>query len=236
MFQDLASFVFVFWPGFTLGILHSLQPCEDKAIFSFYALGVSKDWREAFKMINLYGAGLLTSNLLIGLLASIVGLAFFPFISPMAASIMAGIATLIAGSYMLYSIYKASYDPHSSQKKEIGTALTRKTNSAYTLGVLAGIPPCVMEIQIYMKATVFAAAYGIPVAIFAVLMFSIGTWIGLYPLGVLGLVGSKAKKHSQSPWTIEKISAWFLIALGAIYIILALFGIYLFPPVIPNPP
>ncbi len=231
MFQDLASYILVFWPSFTLGIFHTLQPCEDKTIFSFYAFGVSKDWREAFKMLNLYGAGLLTANLIIGLLASILGAALFPYIPPVISSLMAGTVTIIAGIYMLGSVYMSTYDPHSAQKKEIGTSLTRRKSSGYSLGILAGIPPCVMELKMYIDATVFSGSFGIPVALFAVFMFSIGTWLGLYPLGLLGFVGSKAKKWMQSPWLIEKITAWIMICLGALYIILAIFGIYLFPPV-----
>jgi len=236
MFQDMTSIFFVFWPSFMLGILHSLQPCEDKAIFSFYAFGVSRDWREAFKMVNLYGAGLLAANLTIGTFAAIIGLAFVSFIDPIIAAIMAGIATLTAGIYILYRVHKEKYDPHSTQKKEIGSALTLKTQSSFSLGVLAGIPPCIMEIQIYFQATVYAANYDLLVAILAVFMFGIGTWLGLYPLGILVFVGSKAKKRTKSPWLIEKISAWVMIGLGGLYITLAILGIPLFPQVIQPPP
>ncbi len=235
MFQDLLSFLLFLWPNLSLGLLHTLQPCEDKAIFSFYAFGVSRDWREAFKLINLYGAGLLTANMSLGIIFSLLG-TILTAIPDIIKAIIAGSGIIISGIYMLVMIHKQSYDPHHEQKKEIGTQLTRKTNSAYALGILAGIPPCPMEIAIYGVATSLAAGQNYVLAIVAVFMFSIGTWVGLYPLGLLGVAGSEAKKKSKTPWRIEKITAWVMIGLGAIYIILDLFGINLFKQIIPIPP
>ncbi len=235
MFQDLITFLLFLWPNFSLGLLHTLQPCEDKAIFSFYAFGVSRDWREAFKLLNLYGAGLLTANLSLGIIFSLLGTALTA-IPDIIKALIAGSGIIISGVYMLLMIHRQCYDPHSEQKKEIGTQLTRKTNSAYVLGILAGVPPCPMELAIYGIATSLAAGGSFLLAIVAVLMFSLGTWIGLYPLGILGVVGSQAKKKSKTPWRIEKISAWVMIALGVLYITLFMFGINLFQQLIQPPP
>ncbi len=235
MFQDIFAFLLFLWPNFSLGLLHTLQPCEDKAIFSFYAFGVSRDWREAFKLLNLYGAGLLTANLSLGIIFSLLG-TILTAIPDIIKAFIAGSGIIISGIYMLTRIHKQCYDPHSEQKKEIGTQLTRKTNSAYALGILAGVPPCPMEIAIYGIAASLSAGQNYVLAIFAVLMFSLGTWIGLYPLGLVGVVGSQAKKMSKTPWRIEKITAWVMIALGAVYITLDLFGINLFKQLFPIPP
>lgn len=222
----------VFWPSFTLGILHSLQPCEDKAIFSFYAFGVSRDWKDAFKLLNLYAVGLLSANMAFGLVFSIIGEVLLSYLPGIPINAFGGGVTIFAGIYMLYQVKKEMYDPHSRQKKEIGTTLTRKTNSAYKLGLLASIPPCLMEMTIYIQATTYSAVYGLGSGLFAVLFFAVGTWIGLYPLGVLGYVGSRAKQLSESPWKIAKISAVLMIILGVVYLVLALLGINLFPRII----
>ncbi len=235
LYQDLVSFLLFLWPNFSLGLLHTLQPCEDKAIFSFYAFGVSRDWREAFKLLNLYGAGLLTANLSLGIIFSLLG-TILTAIPDIIKALIAGSGIIISGIYMLTMIHKQAYDPHSEQKKEIGTQLTRKTNSSYVLGILAGVPPCPMEIAIYGVATSLAASQQFILAIFAVLMFALGTWVGLYPLGILGVVGSQAKKKSKTPWRIEKISAWVMIALGVVYIVLSAFGINLFKQLVQIPP
>ncbi|HMF30275.1 MAG TPA: sulfite exporter TauE/SafE family protein [Candidatus Lokiarchaeia archaeon] len=222
----------VFWPSFTLGILHSLQPCEDKAIFSFYAFGVSRDWKDAFKLLNLYGAGLLSANLAIGLVFTIIGATILTYVPPVPLAVFGGGVTIFAGIFMFWRCEKEVYDPHSRQKQEIGTSLTRKTNSAYGLGMLASIPPCVMELIIYIQATTYAAEYGILSGLLAVFYFGIGTWIGLYPLGIIGFAGSRAKAKVSSPWRLAKITAVLMIILGGVYLVLALLGINLFPTIV----
>jgi uncharacterized membrane protein YfcA len=220
----------VFWPSFTLGILHTLQPCEDKAIFSFYVFGVSKDWKDAFKLLNLYGGGLLSANLGIGLAFSMVGGFILTYLPKVSLAVFGGGVTIFAGAYMLWRCEKEVYDPHSRQKQ--GDRLVRKTNSAYGLGMLASIPPCIMELAIYIQATTYAAEFGIGSGVLAVLYFGIGTWLGLYPLGLLGFAGSRAKTKVSSPWRLAKITAVFMIALGVTYLTLALLGINLFPQIV----
>ena len=63
----------VFIPGFTIGILHTLIPCEDKTIFSFYALGVSRDTREALRIFTVYSLGLMLTNVIIGGILAYLG-------------------------------------------------------------------------------------------------------------------------------------------------------------------
>ena len=74
-------FTFVIWTGFFLGILHTIMPCEDKFIFCFYAFGVSRDWKQAFRIVNFYGFGLFLTNFIIGAIlsyiSSIIGLTLF---------------------------------------------------------------------------------------------------------------------------------------------------------------
>ena len=66
MFQFYPPPLFlIFAPAFLLGILHTLIPCEDKAIFFFWSFGISKTPKKSFFILLVYGLGLMSSNLII---------------------------------------------------------------------------------------------------------------------------------------------------------------------------
>ena len=66
MFEEfyLPPLLVIFAPAFTLGILHTAIPCEDKAIFFFWSFGISKTPLRSILILVLYGLGLISSNLI----------------------------------------------------------------------------------------------------------------------------------------------------------------------------
>ena len=66
--------------AFSLGLLHTLMPCEDKTIFIFYAYGMARDWKQAFRILNFYAAGLMLMNVLIGIVISLFGSIIYAFV------------------------------------------------------------------------------------------------------------------------------------------------------------
>jgi len=248
----------VFWPGFFLGMLHTLIPCEDKTIFFFYTLGISKSFKQAFKILMSYGLGLLLSNLTLGVFASIGGIIFKNFNQNINNGLGA-VVTIIAGLIMFIQIKLKKFNPHSQQGLEImdtiqdGKIFSRK-KTPLLLGILAGIPPCIFEIAIYSQAMTFSASSGVINGIAVVFFFGIGTWIGLFPYAAFGLLGPFAKYHiakskiSLKSYTnkdiekrdknelnekrislgIEYFSSISLIVLGIILLILAILKINVF--------
>lgn len=248
----------VFWPGFFLGILHTLLPCEDKTIFFFYAFGTSRDSKEVFKILTLYGLGLLLMNLIIGTLASVFGGLIFTRIDPNLNNALGAISIIITGVIMIIQVKRKAWNPHSQQKGEIKETFKQqdgkvRKRTSLLLGFLAGLPPCIFEVAIYLQAISFSGSAGIINGIAVVFFFGIGTWLGLFPLAAFGLIGPLArnklskrrsssgkKEHGSSkagsinalgdakPPYIELISASILILLGIILLILALAGINIF--------
>lgn len=250
------QYLLVFWPGFVLGILHTLIPCEDKTIFIFYTFGVSRDMKEAFKILTAYGFGLLCANMVIGTIVSAFGDLIFSSFSPLFQNEIGALFIIISGSFFLIQVIRKKYYPHSHQNKEIKETFKQRSGrfrkrTSFFLGFLAGIPPCIFEIIIYG----WAANAGIPNGIGLVFFFGIGTWLGLFPLASFGVIGSIARRrygddskkksrlgfvnkiysqnsNNNSPFhgisKIELLSALILISLGVILLGLAIFGINVF--------
>jgi len=200
-------FLLTLWTGFFLGILHTLMPCEDKFIFCFYAFGVSRDWKQAFRIVNFYGFGLFLTNFIIGAIlsyiSSIVGLTLkedldnYKFLI----NAISGSVLIISGLIMIFQIIKKKYWPHSDQLQELienlPTLRSRK-RTGFLLGVLAGIPPCIFEIAIYSYASLTSATNGWGNGVWIVFFFGIGTWLGLIPLAILGTMSGKFSKFIQN--------------------------------------
>ena len=262
------------------------MPCEDKSIFCFYAFGVSRDWKQAFRILNFYGFGLFLANITIGTILSYfaagLGAFFRDNVDRFIWNAVSSLSLMISGSIMIIQIYRKRYWPHSDQYQEltesIGTLRARK-RTAFLLGLLAGIPPCIFEIAVYIHAMGFAIQYGWGNGVWTVFFFGIGTWIGLFPLAILGTISGKfsnfiknanlrrtfirnkkpnyvngentalnSKKNQSSenapnsPFGYSKLeffSGALLIALGVIFLILAVLKIDVFywsePPRVPAP-
>jgi MFS family permease len=193
--------ILVFWPSFIFGILHTIMPCEDKAIFIFYSFGVSRDTKHALKILSIYGSGLFSANMLIGTGLSI-GAAFLgPLLQQSIDRFLwnglSASSLIIAGGYVIYALYRNRYFPHKDQVKDITDglpSLRRKKRTAFILGLLAGIPPCIFELGIYTYAMGISLIYGWLNGVVSILFFGIGTFIGLFPLAIVGAVGGQFSK------------------------------------------
>ena len=262
------------WSGFFLGLLHTLMPCEDKFIFCFYAFGVSRDWKQAFRIVNFYGFGLFLTNLIIGTIlsyiSSILGQTLLENLDRYRYLInaLSGIFLIISGLIMIFQIMKKKYWPHSDQLQELienlPTLRSRK-RTGFLLGVLAGIPPCIFEIGIYTYASLTSATNGWGNGVWIVFFFGIGTWLGLIPLAILGTMSGKISKYFQktsftrfnfkfkkkkeidpleseanndnindseqkiSIFNLEILSAGFMVAVGVVFLILAILNINIIP-------
>ncbi|MHA1521357.1 MAG: urease accessory protein UreH domain-containing protein [Promethearchaeota archaeon] len=280
---DSVGFSLILWTGLFFGILHTIIPCNEKFVFCFYAFGVARDWKQAFRIVNFYGAGLMLMNLLIGGSVSYIGAVVSSFFDVhenfrFVWNGISGFVLILSGTIMFIQLKRKKYWPHSDQFQELtenlGTLKTRKRTS-FLLGMLAGIPPCLFEMAIYGWAITFSASYGWGNGTWTVFFYGIGTWLGLYPLALLVSAGGKLskslkgstiqrlqekiglrkteissveyiegsnglnsanktvssiKKAGKSRYSrIELLSAWALIFLGVVFLILAIFGIDILP-------
>jgi len=180
------------------------MPCEDKFIFCFYAFGVSRDWKQAFRIVNFYGFGLFLTNFIIGAIlsyiSSILGLTLLENINGYLINALSGLTLIISGIIMIFQLRKNKYWPHSEQLQELienlPTLRSRK-RTGFLLGVLAGIPPCIFEIAIYTHASLLSIEYGWGNGLWTIFFFGIGTWLGLIPLALLGTMSGGVAKFFQ---------------------------------------
>ncbi|MFX0035412.1 MAG: sulfite exporter TauE/SafE family protein [Candidatus Hermodarchaeota archaeon] len=229
----------IFFPAFFLGILHTLIPCEDKAIFFFWSFGISKSPKKSVFILMLYGLGLMTSNMLIAsgtILVSLIPQFLIPGILPEYHTInfFGAITSMFAGFILLFFITRKGYMPHSKRKDELFQFNWEKKKTPYLFGILAGFAPCIFELFIYSQCLQYslASVLGFIDGIFTVFYFSVGTFIGLFPLALAKHGTSQIIKSDKSKRKWILISMIIIIIIfNTIVMILSFLRIRVFPEV-----
>jgi sulfite exporter TauE/SafE len=230
----------IFAPAFLLGILHTLIPCEDKAIFFFWSFGISKTPKRSFFILMVYGLGLMSSNLIIAtgmILISFIPQFLIPGISeiePYTINFFGALTSMFAGFILLFFITRKGYSPHSKRKDEIFQFNWEKKKTPYLFGILAGFAPCIFEFIIYSQCLTFSlgSALGFIDGIFTVFYFSLGTFIGLFPLALAKQGTSQIIKSTDSRknW-ILMMMILIIIVFNSVVMILSFLRIPVFPEV-----
>lgn len=229
----------VFIPAFLLGILHTIIPCEDKAIFFFWSFGISRTPGKSLLILILYGLGLITSNMIIafGIISvTLIPHIFFPDVIPKPYTInfFGAITSMIVAFILLFFILRRDYSPHSRHKEEIPQFNWEKKKTPYLFGILAGFAPCIFEFIIYSQCFQYSLSggFGFIDAFFTVFYFSLGTFIGLFPLalakhGTSQIIGSSEIK---TDWILVLMILIILI-FNFVVLILSALRIPIFPEV-----
>jgi sulfite exporter TauE/SafE len=230
----------IFAPAFLLGILHTLIPCEDKAIFFFWSFGISKTPKKSFYILIVYGLGLITSNLIIAtgtILISFIPQYLIPGISnikPYTINFFGSLTSMFAGFILLFFITRRGYIPHSKRKDEIFQFNWEKKKTPYLFGILAGFAPCIFEFFIYSQCLTFSLGsdLGFIDGIFTVFYFSLGTFIGLFPIALAkhGTSQIVKLKETKKNWTLIMMIL-IIIIFNTVVMILSFLRIPVFPEV-----
>ncbi|MFX1365692.1 MAG: sulfite exporter TauE/SafE family protein [Promethearchaeota archaeon] len=228
----------IFAPAFTLGILHTLMPCEDKAIFFFWSFGISKTLKKSVYILVLYGLGLMTSNMVLATITILIS--FIPRllipgihqIPPNIINFFGAMTSMFAGFILLLFYTSKGYMPHSKRKDEIFEFNWEKKKTPYLFGILAGFAPCIFEFFIYSQCLTYSlgAWWGFIDGIFTVFYFSLGTFIGLFPLALAKHGTSQIMKSTSSKrnWTLITMFV-IIILVNTLIMILSFLGVYMFP-------
>jgi len=229
----------IFAPAFLLGILHTFIPCEDKAIFFFWSFGISKTPKKSVFILMLYGLGLISSNMIIAIgtiLISFIPQVLIPGIIPESYTInfFGALSSMFAGFILLFFITRKGYTPHSKYKDEIFQFNWEKKKTPYLFGILAGFAPCIFEFIIYSQCLTFSLGGGLGFidGIFTVFYFSLGTFIGLFPLALAkhGTSQIIKSKERQKNWILI-FMILIIIVFNAVVMILSFLRIRVFPEV-----
>jgi len=229
------EYIIIFLPAFLLGILHTVIPCEDKAIFFFWSFGISKTPRRSLNILVLYGFGLISANLIIAMgtvLVSVIPRLIAPglIFNPYAINFFGAFVSMCAGIYLLFFVKTRNYMPHSKQSKDIGKLDWEKNKTPFLFGILAGFAPCIFELIIYSQCLQYSLGYGFFEGVLVVFYFSLGTFLGLFPLALAKYGTSqivKSKKNRKN--TVFVLMILIIIVFNAVVMILSFFKISVFP-------
>jgi sulfite exporter TauE/SafE len=239
MFQEfyLPPLLVVFAPAFTLGFLHTAIPCEDKAIFFFWSFGISKTPLRSILILVLYGLGLMSSNLIIAFITVIVSFLpqiFIPGIIPddFTINFFGAVVSMFAGIILLFFITRRKYAPHSKYKDELSELNWEKKKTPYLFGILAGFAPCIFELLIYSQCLQYSLSGIFIDGIFIVFYFSLGTFVGLFPLALAKHGTSQIlKTREPKPNRVLLIMILIIILFNTAVMILSFLRIRVFPEV-----
>jgi len=229
------EYLIIFMPAFLLGILHTAIPCEDKAIFFFWSFGIAKTPTKSIYILALYGLGLICANMIIAsitVLITQIPRFVFPAFTPnyYLINFFGAITSLLAGIAILFFLTKRDYQPHSKYSLEISSLDWKRKKTPYFFGILAGFAPCIFELIIYSQTIQFSLAYGFIEGLLVVFYFSIGTFVGLFPLalakyGTSQMVKPNIKRRKEIYYLMISI----IIAFNSVVIILSILRISVFP-------
>lgn len=231
----MQEFFIIFIPAFLLGILHTLIPCEDKAIFFFWSFGIAKNPKKSLYILILYGLGLTTSNLIIvfgTVLISLVPRFIIPELisDPFTINFFGAFTSMFAGIFLLFFLTRHDYMPHSKYSKEIVELNWERKKTPYLFGILVGFAPCIFELIIYSQCLQFSLAHGFVEGILIVLYFSLGTFIGLFPLALAKQGTSRVVRPKDSRKTlIFYIMLSIIIVFNTVVLVLSFLRIPVFP-------
>ncbi|TES94973.1 MAG: hypothetical protein E3J90_10725 [Promethearchaeota archaeon] len=229
------EYLIIFMPAFLLGILHTAIPCEDKAIFFFWSFGIAKTPTKSIYILALYGLGLICANMIIAsvtVLITQVPRFVFPTFTPdpYVINFFGAFTSMIAGIAILFFLIKKDYSPHSRYSKEISALDWGLKKTPFFFGILAGFAPCIFELIIYSQSFQFSLGYGFIEGLLVVFYFSIGTFVGLFPLALAKYGTSQmVKPNIKRKKAIFYLMIFIIIVFNIVVMILSFLRISVFP-------
>lgn len=202
--------------AFVIGLLHVLEPCEDKAIASIYATVVGKNVKKILFLVFLYGLGMMIADTALGVIAGYIGREYLTkFAYPL--EVVANSFTIAFGLL----IFSHNHDLESHcYIKEFGGA--KGDISMLLFGIVRGLPPCPIELAIL----VMAASTGSPLyGGLLVAVFGLGTIVSLLPFGLAvgGILSVVRKRYGERvEHLIPKVSGIVISLIGLVMLVMTL--------------
>lgn len=203
--------------AFVLGLAHTLEPCEDKAVVSLFVMWSSRRLREAIYLVTLYGLGMTVIDTVLGFVCSYLGVSLFREHGALL-RVIAGAITFVFGLLMIIGGERAHLGHHHGETSlERTKAGNLGAPSVFALGLVRGLPPCPVELAILTWAASVGQIWRGTLMVF---VFGLGTTIGLIPLGlVMGGLAGAVKKTRYEAW-VPRICGLVMMVLG-IWLILS---------------
>lgn len=197
--------------AFVLGLAHTLEPCEDKAVVSLFVMWSSRRLREAIYLVILYGLGMTIIDTILGFICAYLGVSLLREHGALL-RVIAGVMTFTFGLLMLIGSEHAHLGHHHGETSpERMRAGNLGASSIFALGLLRGLPPCPIELAVLTWAASVGQIWRGTLMVF---VFGLGTTIGLIPLGlVMGGLAEVVKKTRYEAW-VPRICGLVMMVLG----------------------
>jgi len=207
--------------AFVVGLAHTLEPCEDKAIVSLFVFWASKKLAQAIGLVVLYGLGMALADTAMGFVLSYVGVRWLDIIrTPL--EIVAGVITIILGIFMLRGKELTHVGHHHGEAVIPTDSKLLRWYSILGFGIVRGLPPCPLEIAMLLWAASLGDIWRGTATIF---VFGLGTTVGLIPLGLIMGGISNAISRTRYETLVPKITAILMMCFGLFLMLAPIFGI-----------
>jgi sulfite exporter TauE/SafE len=121
----------------------------------------------------------------------------------------------IAAFIILIFILRTDYAPHSKFKESSLINLDwEKNRTSYLFGILCGFAPCIFEVIIYSQCLQYTLSSGFIEGLLIVFYFSLGTFVGLFPLALVKQGTSRFVKQKRNPRRNKIMIAMLGIIIG----------------------
>lgn len=200
-----------FLGAFLLGLAHTLEPCEDKAVVSLFIMWATKRLRQAMALVIIYGLGMTLIDTALGAISAYLGVSLLAQYGPVL-KVAAGAITALFGLYVFVGGEAAHLlHDHGEVSLQEASSETSRALSVFALGLVRGLPPCPFELAILAWAASMGSVWRGTLTVF---IFGLGTTLGLIPLGLVmsGLAGAIGK--SRYGFWIPKICGALMMAMG----------------------
>lgn len=203
--------------AFVIGLLHVLEPCEDKAVASLYATAIGKNTKKILFLVFLYGLGMMIADTALGVICGYVGSEYLSRFSNQL-EIIASSFTVAFGLLVFAHTHKL--ESHCYAR---GFSGVKGDLSILLFGIIRGLPPCPIEMAILVMAASTGSALkgGLLVAV-----FGLGTLVSLIPFGLAvgGILTFIKKRYGEkAERMIPKISGIIISLIGICMLYKSLF-------------
>jgi sulfite exporter TauE/SafE len=193
--------------AFVIGLLHVLEPCEDKAVASLYASAIGGNTKRILFLVFLYGLGMMIADTLLGLIFGYVGANFLAGISRQL-ELVAAAFTIAFG--LLVFVHNHKLESHCYASSFSG--MKNDSVSMLAFGIIRGLPPCPIEMAILVMAASTGSVLkgGLLVAV-----FGLGTLISLLPFGLAigGILTLVRKRFGEKACAVIPKASGIVISL-----------------------
>ena len=209
--------------AFVVGLAHTVEPCEDKAVVSLFVFWATEKLARAVGLVVLYGLGMALADTAMGFVLSYVGVRWLDIIrTPL--EVTAGAITFIFGFFMLRGKELTHIGHHHGEAAVPPNAKLLHWHTILGFGIVRGLPPCPLEIAMLLWAASLGDVWRGTATVF---VFGLGTTVGLIPLGLVMGGISNAISRTRYESFVPKITAILLMSLGLFLMLAPIFGIEL---------